>query len=149
MRFEMHYECFRFISCISPNLKHYWTFSHDYLVAHLDFLIFELNTLVLTFWNFFRWHKKFSIMNKKFTITDILLFIAAFLSLIFSEILYFKGDTNAAIFIGLWVPSILAFGIYLKLINQTKNDWNNTIFRRTNHIIICSRIFVGFKRNEK
>ena len=61
-------------------------------------------------------------MNKKFTITDILLFIAAFLSLIFSEILYFKGDTNAAIFIGLWVPSILAFGIYLKLINQTKND---------------------------
>jgi hypothetical protein len=61
-------------------------------------------------------------MNKKFTITDILLFIAAFLSLIFSEILYFKGDTNAAIFIGLWVPSILAFGIYLKLINQIKND---------------------------
>ena len=25
-------------------------------------------------------------------------------------------------FIGLWVPSILAFGIYLKLINNSKND---------------------------
>ena len=59
---------------------------------------------------------------KKFTITDILLFIAAFNSLIFSEILYFNGEENAAIFIGIWVPSILAFGIYLKLITNQKND---------------------------
>ena len=59
---------------------------------------------------------------KKFTITDILLFIAAFSSLIFSEILYFNGEENAAIFIGIWVPSILAFGIYLKLITNQKND---------------------------
>ncbi len=61
-------------------------------------------------------------MFNKFTITDKLLFIAAFLSLIFSEVLYFKGEENAAIFIGIWVPSILAFGIYLKLINIKKND---------------------------
>ena len=61
-------------------------------------------------------------MLKKFTITDGILFVAAFLSLIFSEILYFKGETNAAIFIGIWVPSILAFGIYLKLISNKKND---------------------------
>lgn len=61
-------------------------------------------------------------MFKKFTITDKLLFIAAFLSLIFSEILYFKGETTSAIFIGIWVPSILAFGIYLKLINNKQND---------------------------
>lgn len=59
---------------------------------------------------------------KKFTITDILLFVSAFSSLIFSEILYFKGEAIAAIFIGLWVPSILAFGIYLKLITNQKND---------------------------
>jgi hypothetical protein len=59
---------------------------------------------------------------KKFTITDKLLFIAAFSSLIFSEILYFNGEENAAIFIGIWVPSILAFGIYLKLITNQKND---------------------------
>jgi hypothetical protein len=59
---------------------------------------------------------------KKFTITDILLFIAAFSSLIFSEILYFNGEENSAIFIGIWVPSILAFGIYLKLITNQKND---------------------------
>lgn len=61
-------------------------------------------------------------MLKKFTITDKLLFIAAFLSLIFSETLYFRGHENAAIFIGIWVPSILAFGIYLNLINNKKND---------------------------
>ena len=61
-------------------------------------------------------------MFKKFTITDILLFVSALLSLVFSEILYFMGETNDALFIGLWVPSILAFGIYLKLLNNKNND---------------------------
>ena len=61
-------------------------------------------------------------MFKKFTIADKLLFIAALLSLVFSEILYFQGNKEDGTFIGLWVPSILAFGIYLKLINNTKND---------------------------
>ena len=61
-------------------------------------------------------------MLKKFTTTDILMFISAFLSLIFSEILFFRGEEISAIFIGIWVPSILAFGIYLKLINSNKND---------------------------
>jgi len=59
-------------------------------------------------------------MIKKFNLTDKLLLIAAILSLIFSEILFFQGHENQAIFIGLWVPSILSFGIYLKLIS--KND---------------------------
>ena len=63
-----------------------------------------------------------NIMFKQFTTTDKLLFIAAFLSLIFSEILYFNGEVTAAIFVGIWVPSILAFGIYLKLLNNKKND---------------------------
>ena len=61
-------------------------------------------------------------MFKKFTTTDKLLFVAAILSLIFSEVLYFQGEKVDGNFIGLWVPSILAFGIYLKLINNTKND---------------------------
>jgi hypothetical protein len=60
-------------------------------------------------------------MFKKFTLSDKLLFIAAFLSLIFSEILFFEGSKDQAIFIGLWVPSILAFGIYLKLIQNSKD----------------------------
>jgi hypothetical protein len=61
-------------------------------------------------------------MLKKFTLTDIILFISAFLSLIYSEILFFNKDYSQAIFIGLWVPSILAFGIYIKLIQTSKND---------------------------
>jgi hypothetical protein len=65
---------------------------------------------------------KLSNMFNKFTLADKLLFIAALLSLIFSEILYFKGEKADGTFIGLWVPSILAFGIYLKLINNSKND---------------------------
>ncbi len=60
-------------------------------------------------------------MFKKFTTTDKLLFIAAILSLLFSEILYFKGNKMDGAFIGLWVPSILAFGIYLKLIKSHKS----------------------------
>jgi hypothetical protein len=59
-------------------------------------------------------------MFKKFTYTDKLLFVAAILSLLFSEALYFQGHKEDGTFMGLWVPSILAFGIYLKLIN--KND---------------------------
>ncbi len=59
-------------------------------------------------------------MLKNFTLSDKLLFLAAILSLIFSEVLYFQGEKEDGTFIGLWVPSILAFGIYLKLINQTK-----------------------------
>lgn len=55
-------------------------------------------------------------MLKKFTISDILMLLAALLSLVFSEVLWFKGDKEAAIFIGLWVPSILGFAILLKLI---------------------------------
>ena len=61
-------------------------------------------------------------MIKKFTMADILLMGSAFLSLIFSETLWFKGERESAIFIGLWVPSIIGFGIYLKLINNKKND---------------------------
>jgi hypothetical protein len=57
-------------------------------------------------------------MFKKFTPVDILMLAAAFLSLIFSEILWFSGEKEAGIFIGIWVPSILGFAILLKLINK-------------------------------
>jgi hypothetical protein len=62
-------------------------------------------------------------MLKKFNLTDKLLFTAAFLSLIYSEVLFFSEHYYHAIFLGLWVPSILCFGIYLRLINnKEKND---------------------------
>ncbi len=61
-------------------------------------------------------------MFKKLTVADFLLMSAALLSLIFSEILWFKGERESAVFVGLWVPSIIGFGIYLKLINSKKHD---------------------------
>ncbi len=61
-------------------------------------------------------------MLNKFTSTDKLLLLSALLSLIYAETAWFMGEKEAAIFVGLWVPSILGFGIYLKLLNNNKND---------------------------
>ncbi len=60
-------------------------------------------------------------MLKKFNLTDKILFVSALLSLIYSEVLFFGGNKDQAIFIGLWVPSILCFGMYLNLVNNNKN----------------------------
>lgn len=62
--------------------------------------------------------KKKIIMFKRLSLADKLLLVAAFLSLIFSEICWFQGEKDAAVFVGLWVPSILGFGIYLKFLNK-------------------------------
>lgn len=59
-------------------------------------------------------------MFKKFSTTDLLLLISAFLSLIFSEVMWFTGEREAGLFVGLWGPSILGFAILLKLVNQKK-----------------------------
>jgi len=55
-------------------------------------------------------------MFKNITIIDKLFLISAFLSLFYSEFLFFKGFKTEAIFVGVWVPSILALGAYMKLI---------------------------------
>jgi len=61
-------------------------------------------------------------MFKKFSMADKLLFGTALVFLIFSESLWFSGDQQHAIFVGLWIPTILCFGIYLKLLKHSKND---------------------------
>jgi len=67
--------------------------------------------------------QKINQMIKKVSLVDMLMLFAAFASLVFSETLYFKGQKEAGLFVGLWVPSILGFAIYLKLIiKEIKND---------------------------
>ncbi len=46
--------------------------------------------------------------------SDYILLVAAFLSLLFSVYLWFTGQHDEGVFVGIWVPSILAFGGYMK-----------------------------------
>lgn len=46
---------------------------------------------------------------------DLFLLLAAFLSFVFSVSLWFLGLRDEGVFVGLWVPSILAFGAYLRV----------------------------------
>jgi len=54
-----------------------------------------------------------------FKTQDYLILLAAFLSFLFSVSLWFgalgPANRDAGIFVGLWVPSILATGIYIQL----------------------------------
>jgi len=57
---------------------------------------------------------------------DVLILAAAFISFAFSVALWFgfMGPANreAGIFVGIWVPSILAAGVYIKLAAMRRND---------------------------
>ena len=47
---------------------------------------------------------------------DILVLVSALLSLTFSVYLFVFTEKQIAIYVGIWVPSILGFGIYIKLL---------------------------------
>jgi len=48
--------------------------------------------------------------------SDYFILIAALLSMILSIGLWFSGSTDAGLFVGIWVPSILGFGAYFKIL---------------------------------
>lgn len=48
--------------------------------------------------------------------SDYFILIAALLSMFFSIYLWFSGSQEAGVFVGLWVPSILGFGAYFKIL---------------------------------
>ena len=58
---------------------------------------------------------------KKLSISEKLLIFTAFISLVTSEVMWFMGYEMDAVFIGLWVPSIIGFSIYLKLLKMNNN----------------------------
>ncbi len=53
------------------------------------------------------------IINRKKWIAKSFIFLAAFLSMLFSIYLFHSGDTQNGIFVGIWVPSILSAGTLL------------------------------------
>lgn len=55
--------------------------------------------------------------------SDIFLLLAVFISFFLSGYLWFNGFKDQGIFTAIWVPSILGFGIYFKLMClEVKND---------------------------
>lgn len=52
---------------------------------------------------------------------DYALLTAAFLSFVFSVYLWFTGSRDEGLFVGIWVPSILAFGGYFKTAMQSRS----------------------------
>jgi len=60
-------------------------------------------------------------MMKKLDKIDKMMLFLAFLTLIVSEMMWFTGEKQGAMFMGLWVPSILGFAIYLKLLKIDRN----------------------------
>ena len=59
-------------------------------------------------------------MLKKMSLTDLIMLFLAFLCIIFSETMWFRGEREGALFVGLWVPSILGLAVYLKLLKIQK-----------------------------
>jgi hypothetical protein len=55
-------------------------------------------------------------MLRKLHKINITMLALALVSLIVAETLWYLGDRQGALFVGLWVPSILGFAIYLKLL---------------------------------
>lgn len=54
--------------------------------------------------------------------SDKIFLIAAFVSFLLSVSLWFNGQHEAGIFVGLWVPSIICCATYIKVIGKNAND---------------------------
>ena len=55
-------------------------------------------------------------MFSKYKKSDYLLLLAVFISFVISIALWFSGYKDEGLYVGIWVPSILALGVYLKQI---------------------------------
>ncbi|MEQ9035041.1 hypothetical protein [Gracilimonas sp.] len=55
-------------------------------------------------------------------LSDVFILGSAFLSMLLSIYLWYTTNPEAGIFVGLWVPSLLGFGIYIKNIYRSPNE---------------------------
>jgi hypothetical protein len=53
--------------------------------------------------------------------SDIFILLAVAISFALSGYLWFTGNRDEGVFTALWVPSILCFGIYFKLMGMMRN----------------------------
>jgi len=54
--------------------------------------------------------------------SDYFILLSAIISLIVSIALWFTGYKDSGLFVGIWVPSILSFGVYFKLIMGNNSE---------------------------
>jgi hypothetical protein len=54
--------------------------------------------------------------------SDYYILAAALVTLVLSVWLWFSGDQQAGLYIGLWVPSIIGFGIYLNILKYRRRS---------------------------
>ena len=59
-------------------------------------------------------------MLSKISRVDIVLLVAALACIVMSELLWFKGEHQSALFVGLWAPTVLGLAVFLKLIKLKK-----------------------------
>jgi hypothetical protein len=50
--------------------------------------------------------------------SDYFILTSVLISFLFSIYLWFTGYKDAGLFVGIWVPSILSLGVYLKTISK-------------------------------
>lgn len=60
--------------------------------------------------------------NMNMKLSDVFILGSAFLSMLLSIYLWFTTNPEAGIFVGIWVPSLLGFGIYIKNIYRSPNE---------------------------
>jgi len=60
-----------------------------------------------------------------FKLSDLFILLAVAISFIVSAYMWFNGYPQHGIFTAIWVPSILAFGIYFKLASLTASKEKN------------------------
>lgn len=53
--------------------------------------------------------------------SDYFILASALISLVLSIFLWFGANKDAGLFVGIWVPSLLSLGSYLKVITKEKN----------------------------
>lgn len=53
---------------------------------------------------------------------DLTVFLVTFVSFLFSVFLWFNGQRDEGVFVGIWVPSLLGVGLYVRNIMNTYKE---------------------------
>ena len=86
-------------------------------------------------------------MLKNFRSVDFIMLALAFACLIFAKIMWFRGENEGAVFVGLWVPTILGFAMYLEtaIVNYGITELVKVLAKRTRPYAYNKQLDNGIK----